>query len=208
MTTLFTLIFLITHHNTGIADRQTDKVLEQTRKLYENLDEVCAEFTQIFHWKLTDETQIIKGTICAKGGDKFKISTDEQLIVTNGKVLWTLNKQNGQVIVDTAENSSDNPFVKDFLQKYINDYDALVSDECSTNELICVRMTSKSGSDFVSTMRLWINRKTDFIQKIEQIDLNENTTTFEFSQIATDVSLSNKDFSLDIPSGADVIDMR
>ncbi len=191
------------------ADSRSDKLLSQVQKTYQDLNEVCADFTQTFHWKMTDERQQISGRICAKGGDKFRIETSEQLIVTDGQTLWTLNKQSNQVIIDYAENAaSENPFIKDFLDKYIREYNSQFDESASTGNQAVVLLTSKTGDHFVHRLRLWINEKSDFITKVEQVDLNDNTTVFEISNIDTDVSLSNKDFKFDAPPDADIIDMR
>ncbi len=192
-----------------LADARSEKLLNQVQKNYEKLEKVCADFTQTFHWKMTGETQQISGKICALGGDKFRIETDEQVIVTDGKTLWTLNKQSNQVIVDYAENAaSDNPFIKDFLDKYIREYNSQIDESASTDDKTVVLLTSKTGDHFVHRLRLWTGEKSNLITKIEQVDLNDNTTIFEINNINTEVSLSNSDFKFDVPADADVIDMR
>ncbi len=186
------------------ADKKADDILAKVQQTYEKLDNVCADFTQTFYWKLTDDRQVVSGFICAQGGDKFTIETPEQTIVTDGKVLWTLNKVNNQVIIDHAENStSDNPFIKNFMQKYIAEYDAKMGD--SPDQII---LTSKTGEHFVPKIQLWIDSKSNLINKIVQDDLNDNTTTLEMSNVKTDISLTAKDFKFQVPSDAEVIDMR
>ena len=191
------------------ADKNAEKLLLKVQAKYESLDNVCADFDQIFYWKLTDETQKVSGHVCAKGGDRFRIETPEQTIVTDGKVLWTLNKINNQVIVDHAENAAnDNPFIRDFMNKYIAEYDAQIDPDQSDKSLTCVLLTSKTGEHFVPQLWLWINKKSNLISKIKQLDLNENTTIFELKNMNTTLSLANSDFKFQIPDGADVIDMR
>ncbi len=190
------------------ADREAEKILENVQEAYEKLDDVCSDFTQTFYWKLTDERQVVSGHICAKDGDKFKIETPEQLIVTDGDVLWTLDKTTKQVIIDYAENATnDNPFIKNFMDKYINEYDAQIGDaaESGTSHVI---LTSKTGEHFVSRIQLWINNRSDLISKIIQEDLNDNTTTFEMTNLDTDVKLASSEFNFKVPSDAQVIDMR
>ncbi|MBN1481485.1 outer membrane lipoprotein carrier protein LolA [candidate division KSB1 bacterium] len=206
---LFILCLSILGALAQAEDRETQKVLDKVQKTYEKLNDVCADFSQSFYWKLTEETQVVTGHICAKGGDKFKIETPEQLIVTDGKVLWTLNKMNNQVIIDHAENvANDNPFIQNFMQKYISEYDARIVEDQSDNGETCILMTTKSGEHFVPRLWLWIDNKSNLINKIVQQDVNENTTTFEMSTFDMDVKLAANDFKYQIPEGADVIDMR
>lgn len=190
------------------ADSKSDKLLKQVEDVYAELDNVCADFTQTFYWSLTEETQIVKGKICAKGGDRFKIETDEQLVVTDGKTLWTRRKSGNQVIIDHAENAAnDNPFIKNFMAKYLRDYNAS-EDAASTKDTPCVLLTAKTDDLFVSQLRLWIDDKSKLITKIEQLDLNENTTTFELENIDVSAQLVNKDFVYIPASDADIVDMR
>lgn len=191
------------------ADKETEKLLDKVQKTYEKLDNVCADFSQTFFWKLTGERQVVTGHICAKGGDKFKIETPEQLIVTDGSVLWTLNKMNNQVIIDRAENAAnDNPFIKNFMQKYIAEYDARTLQDQSDNQSTCILLSSKSGEHFVPQLWLWVDNKSNLINKIVQQDINDNTTTFEMSKIDLNIKLAGSDFKFKSPENADVIDMR
>lgn len=190
------------------ADSEADKILIKVEETYEKLDDVCANFTQTFYWKLTDDRQIVSGQICAKGGDKFKIETPEQLIITDGDVLWTMNKMSKQVIIDIAENATNNnPFIKNFIQKYITEYDAKMG-KTSDRATSHILLTSKTGEHFVPRIQLWIDNKSNLITKIVQEDLNENTTTFEMSDMNTGVSLAAREFKFQPPSDAEVIDMR
>lgn len=190
------------------ADKEAEKILTKVQDTYQELDDVCSDFTQTFFWKLTDDRQTVTGHICAKGGDKFKIETPEQLIVTDGDVLWTMNKLSKQVIIDHAENATNNnPFIKNFMQKYISEYDAKLEDTSDRSQSHVV-LTSKTGEHFIPRIQLWIDNKSNLINKIVQEDLNENTTTFEMTNLNTDVSLAAKEFKFQTPSDAEVIDMR
>ncbi|MBN1558888.1 outer membrane lipoprotein carrier protein LolA [candidate division KSB1 bacterium] len=191
------------------ADKDAEQLLKKVQKAYQQLDQVCADFSQTFFWKLTNERQTTVGTVCAKGGDKFRIETPEQLIVTDGEVLWTLNKMNNQVIIDFAENAnSDNPFIKDFMDKYVREYEAQMVADQSDETSHCLLLTSKSGEQFVPQLWLWINKRSDLIDKIVQVDVNENTTEFKMSNLDTKVTLSNSEFSYKAPDDAETIDMR
>jgi len=191
------------------ADGKAEKLLNEVEKVYEQMENVCADFTQTFYWKLTDERQNVSGRICAKGGDRFKIETAEQLIVTDGKTLWTKNKANNQVIIDHAENAaSENPFIKDFIGAYLRDYNA-ESDEAQSSEgMPCVLLTAKTEDQFVRRIRLWIDEKSKMILKIEQLDVNENITTFELENIDRNAQLVNKDFTFKPAADDNIVDMR
>lgn len=189
------------------ADEPTERLLAEVQQKYQSLQAICADFTQTFQWKLTGETQTVRGKICALDGNQFKIETSDQLIVTNGKVLWTLNKANNQVVIDRPENAADdNPFLKNFLDKYLVGYAAKPATSDRPG-LTCVIMTSKTGEHFVPQIKLWID-DAKIIRRVEQTDLNDNVTVFQLDHINTPASLTAKDFIFTAPQGADIIDMR
>ncbi|MDZ7315931.1 MAG: outer membrane lipoprotein carrier protein LolA [candidate division KSB1 bacterium] len=190
------------------ADVETDNFLRSVQKSYQSLKSVCAEFTQTFHWKLTGEVQTLSGRVCSLDGNQFRIETPDQLIVTNGKVLWTFTKANNQVVIDRPENAtSDNPFIKEFLDKYLTEYTAQPA-ASDAEGMRCVLMKAKSEDQYVTRMKLWIDEKSRLIRKIEQTDVNDNITLFEVKNIDTSVKLTPRDFNFTPPDGADVIDMR
>lgn len=203
------LLLLAAFSMTMAADKDADQLLKKVQKTYQDLDDVCADFSQTFFWKLTNERQTVAGNVCAKAGDKFRIETPEQLIVTDGDILWTLNKMNNQVIVDYAENmSNDNPFIKNFMDKYVSEYDARMVADQSDATSHCVLLTSKTGEHFVPQLWLWIDKKSNLIDRIVQLDVNENTTEFKMTNMDTKVKLNNSLFSYQAPEGAETIDMR
>ncbi|NIA29106.1 MAG: hypothetical protein GWP06_04230 [Actinobacteria bacterium] len=186
------------------------KVINQVQKKYESLKGICAEFTQTFTWKLVDETQVVKGKICVKDGVQFDIDTKDQRIISDGKTIWTVNKVNKQVIVDNASNKTeDNPFLKDFLDKFVKNYSAkIIKKEGGKSRQIHITLTSKTQDEFIRRVELWVNSKTNLISKIEQIDVNGNSTLYQVKNINTKVVLSPKDFKLDLPQGYELIDLR
>lgn len=206
---VMTAVLFLLLANSVWADEKAEQWVKDVKKNYESLKNVSADFTQTFHWKLTGEVQQVQGKIYAREGNQFKIETADQLIVTDGKTLWTLNKANNQVVVDWAENAADeNPFIHKFLEKFTQNYDAQMDVNSTEGALVSLLLTSKNEEQFVPFMRLSIDPKSKFIQKIEQTDINENVTTFEMQGIDTSISLSAQDFKFSAPENADIIDMR
>jgi len=190
--------------------QDAEKVIGQVQKKYESLKGICAEFTQTFNWKLTDEIQVVEGKICVKDGVQFDIDTKDQRIISDGKTIWTVNKLNKQVIVDHASNKTeDNPFLKDFLNKFIKNYSAkIIKEERGASDQLHLSLTSKTKDEFVRQVELWVNQKTNLISKIKQIDINGNSTVYQVKNIDTKIVLSSKDFVLQVPQGYELIDLR
>jgi len=207
ITTIAILTVLVVA-GTIYAKDDVDNILKKVQKKYTNIDAVCADFVQIFHWTLADETRTTEGEICAKEGEKFRINTSDQLIVTDGKTLWTLDKMNNQVVIDHAENSDDNPFLKSFFHKYVKKYSATYNEAKSTNDIHCIVLSSKSENEFIQQVTLWIDEDKNIIQKVAQEDINENTTTFEVTDMNTNITLSKDTFTFEPEQDMKLIDLR
>lgn len=186
-------------------DKSPQDVLKSVRDTYNSYETVCAEYTKTFHWTLADETRQTSGRICTKRGKKFRITTSDQLIVTDGETLWTLNKMNNQVLVDYAKGEQDNPFLKSFYDTVLKQYSAEFCDE--QNDDTCIQLHAKQETEFNQTVKLWIDKKYR-IRKIERTDINDNRTVFAIENIDTNISLPDGTFIYEPESGQQIIDLR
>ncbi len=201
------MIFLV---GTVLYAADGSEIIKKTQRKYETTKTMSARFTQHFHWKLAGEQQQQDGNIWLKGDDKFKIETPDQIIVSDGKTLWTYSRVNNQVIIDRLEKSSQNLLPHDILLKYVNDYRPVQVTEEKINGVDCyiVRLVPKNEHTFIRAMRVWIDKKEYITHKIEHVDVNENTTTYELYQIALDQSIPDKLFTFTKMNGVEVVDLR
>jgi outer membrane lipoprotein-sorting protein len=201
--------FLIT--SMPARGQSAEEIIKRVKQRHEAIKQVCADFTQTFHWKMADETQTTKGSICAENGIKFKIENQDQLIVTDGKTIWTQNKMNKQLMIDYAGNSAeDNPLLQSFFKKYIEEYQAelLGNDKIGEIAYYHLKLSAKSDDQFVHELELWVNQKTFYLYKVKQEDVNGNSTVYEVENINPNVQLSDDSFTLTAPEGYEVIDLR
>ncbi len=191
--------------------QSADKILQSVEKTYLGIDQICAEYQQTFIWTMADEMNTFDGKICSDGGVKFRIENQDQIIVTNGKTLWTLNKRNKQVLIDTADKKSrEHAFLHAFVEKYRSDYNAqYVGKEMLNGEAHHhLRLDAKTKDQFEKQIELWVRRSDHLITKIVQIDINENENQYLMKNIDTGVDLEDAFFVLDIPQGYEVVDLR
>ena len=189
--------------------QSADAVMNKVRQKYESLKNVCADFEQTFVWKLAEEQRVVRGSICAQDGVRFRIDTPDQFIVTDGKVVWTLNKGTRQVMVDNATAASgDHPFLKEFMDKYNNDYTATFVTEQPSPEVYAVLLTAKSENQFVPRVALLVDKKQLLLREILQTDINGNQTRYVMSNINTEAKLTASDFQFQKSGDFEIIDLR
>lgn len=207
--------FLITIHvllftvSISHADEAND-IIKKVKAKYDNLNSLKADFEQIFRWELAGETQEVSGKIYLKSGNKYRIETEDQVIVTNGKTVWTYSETNNQVIIDLLNKSPENPLPKDLLFQYSEEYlPHLVGNERIDGQKVYVlNLIPKDKDAFIKSMKIWVDTSDWFTRKIEQVDINDNVNTYHVRNIAENIDLNDSLFHFKIPQDAEVVDLR
>ncbi|MDZ7330425.1 MAG: outer membrane lipoprotein chaperone LolA [candidate division KSB1 bacterium] len=204
-------LFCLQTANTLAQDPRAVEIINKVKAKYDALTSFQADFEQTSYWKLADNVQQQKGRLWLKGKDKFRIETQDQIIVSDGKTVWTHSLYNNQVIIDRIENSSDEiRLPKDLFLKYSENY----SPRFVANEIIdqqdcaVVELKAKSDDIFIKTMKIWINTKISVPIKIEQTDINDNLNTYRLLNVDLNKPLLDKLFHYAIPDSVEIIDMR
>jgi len=193
------------------SDMSAKKIVENVTKRYQTITDVSAHFEQTFFWKLAGEQQTIEGKIYVKDGKKYRIETDDQLIVTDGLTIWTLSKTNKQVLVDALnENSQQNPLMREFLTRYSEEYIPKLVDqkEIKGAEYYLVELSAKSEDMFITKVGIWVDEKTWLMLSVEQTDINGNLTKYIVTDVDFNTKLSETLFKIEVPEGYELIDLR
>ncbi len=194
----------------ALPDTKANSIISQVVKKYEDSKNIKVNFLQLFYWKLTDNKAEQSGTIWLEGKEKFKILTDNQLIISDGNTIWTFSKTTNQVIVDNLQSAEDVDLPKDILLNFSDKYHAeyIQDEKIDGIDFHLIKLTSKTEENFVREMRIWIDIKEKTVNKIEQLDLNNNTNTYLLRDFIFNVDLGAKFFKFEIPDSVEVIDMR
>ncbi|MDZ7340658.1 MAG: outer membrane lipoprotein chaperone LolA [candidate division KSB1 bacterium] len=192
------------------SDDRAEDIIKKAKNKYDKIKTLKADFVQTFHWKLADNIHQQKGTVWLKGKDQFKIQTADQVVVCNGRTLWTYSDFNKQVIIDHVDKSREVTLPRDIFMVYSEQYrpyyvgvEKIDGEECSVLELV-----GKSEDQFIKQMKIWIHSKLLLPIKIEQLDLNNNENRYVLSNIELDIPLAANLFEYQPPAGVEVIDMR
>jgi len=193
------------------SDKKADEIIKKVKDSYDDLKTFQADFNQESYWKLADNVHEQKGKIWLKGKDKFKIETEDQTVVSDGKTIWTHSQFNNQVIIDNVEKSGEDVRLpKDIFFKYSEDYTPIfVKDEKIDNQdCRVIELRAKMEDIFIKYMKIWINLKLSVPVKIEQVDINGNSTTFLLSNIQVNNTINDDLFVYKVPDSVEIIDMR
>ncbi|MBN1996283.1 outer membrane lipoprotein carrier protein LolA [candidate division KSB1 bacterium] len=205
---LLSILILVGNIAVTAADKKAEKILNDVKEQYEQHNQLCADYEQTFIWKLAGETQTVEGRICIKNQKKFFIETPTQTIIVNGETVWTVNKVNKQVIIDRAsEQNNDNPFLKNFIDGFIRDYDVELNEK-GDRENVGLTLTAKTEDQFIREIQLLVTEKTNLLSRIDQTDVNGNRTIYDVKNIDTGLQLSDDQFVFHETEGYEIVDMR
>jgi len=211
LTVLMMICFTIQSLSLFASDKKADEIIKKVKDNYDDLKTFQADFNQSSYWKLADDVHQQNGKIWLKGKDKFKIETEDQTVVSDGKTIWTHSKFNNQVIIDNVEKSGEDVRLpKDIFFKYSEDYTPeFVQDEKIDDQECCViELRAKTEDIFIKYMKIWINLKLSVPVKIEQVDINGNTITYLLSNIQVNDTINDDLFGYKVPDSVEIIDMR
>lgn len=191
----------------GISPQEIIQKVEQ--KLAEEKT-IVAKFEELYFWKLTGEKQTIKGEFTLKGENQFRITTDDQLIISDGKTLWTYSKPAGRVLIDKVENTQDDWLPQKLFLKTQKEYRSRLSGEEVLQERKCyvIEFEAEKSDQYITKMKVWVDAELWIPKKIEQTDISRNRTIYSIYEVKTGTALDNALFEFKVPDGAEIIDLR
>ena len=197
---------------TGVIYAQSaDEVITNVQKQVQVEMPVRVKFQQVFEWKLTGKVDKSEGSMVLKGYDQFRIETQDQTVVSNGKTMWTYSNLENQVIVDTVRNTGRALMPRDILFSYPEEYDTNIlrkQEDLGGKSTVVLRMTPKDEDQYLQEIKVWVNRESWKPVQVEFTDLNENTTLYKIDSIKPDASVNDSTFVFQPPDGTEIIDVR
>jgi len=207
---LLPILVLFFSKTVATAQEKAEELVAKIRQTYEKLESLKGDFEQQYTWSLAGETQVLNGTLYLKKGDRYRVETPNQMIITDGKTVWTYSVDKKQVIVDHLEKSKDNPLPRDLVLKYTHDFKPrlLRSEKIGAADCYVLALTPRDEDAFVQTVTAWIDKSTWLALRIEQVDINDNKTVYLLKNAQRNLPLADGLFSLNIPDDVEVVDMR
>lgn len=210
MKTIFTLFFTLFISTISIAQNLSGRdVIQKVQNNYQTIIDASAEFTQqgIFKQGIG---QKVKGIIEIKKGDKLRLTTDEQIMVTDGKISWTHSLVTGKCIIDHYIPEEAELSVSKFFLEFPKDFYISVGGRDKINQLNVyeLKLAPKSTDNVIKQMRLWVDEKEWIVRKIEMEDRNNSTTIYELTKILINNNLADSRFIYQVPAGVEIIDLR
>lgn len=182
-------------------------ILDTLHERYQALEDLEVEFTQEVHSGVFAAVEKTSGKMYLAERDKFRVQTDEQTIVSDGKLLWVYNKDNEQVTIDKVDKAHDLVRPSDYIFSFREAYSAELLPDTTIDEIECtvVRLTADEGDEFIQEMTLFVSEDDRLTRRAEYRDINGNTVTIDFSNVKIDEGISDEIFEFHTPEGVEEV---
>ncbi|MFO7889307.1 MAG: outer membrane lipoprotein-sorting protein [bacterium] len=192
------------------ADLSPREIIEKVEQTFYRQKTFFTVFQEKYIWGLTGEEQLVTGELLLEGEDRFHISSEDQIIVSDGKTLKTYNKLENQVLIDKMEPTEDDLLPSRILFKYKEKYDSQLLGTENIQGTLCyeILFTPREGDLFYNEVRIWVEKQRWIPRKIEQKSIDGNTTIYLLLEVRLGIKTQDDDFMLKVPENVEIIDMR
>jgi len=186
------------------------EILEKVRAKYASIKDAELRFSQLTRFSLSKLEQRGSGTLYLKKENKYRIETDDQTIVTDGQTVWSYSIPNKQVLVDNFKIREGSLTPERILSGAPEDFTPTVigKEKIGGTETVILKLVPRNGEALVVSLRLWVDPEEWLVRKAEITDANGKETSYTVASIRTNIGLSDSRFTLRIPEGVEVVDLR
>ena len=187
------------------------EVLEKVQEAYSNVEDASAGFTQTVSLKYAKIEQTYTGTVMMKKGNKYRIESQEQTLVTDGATVWAYSPVNKQVLIDLYKENPNTFSPEQFLVGLPKNFRATLVDDngADVHAAYTLKLSPKSGaSKFVKSLKVWIDDTDWSIRGVEYIDMNETRTFYSLKDVRFNTGIPDERFTFAVPDHVEVVDLR
>jgi outer membrane lipoprotein carrier protein len=144
-----------------------------------------------------------------KNPDKFRIETDDEILVSDGELLWSYSKENEQVTKSRLDKSKNIFKPNQYLSNFRKEYEAKLTGEEKVDKIECYNLvlTPKKKDLFITRMTIWIDKKSGLAKKLKYQDSNDNQVLLLFEGIKINKGIPDSKFVFKAPPGVEELDL-
>jgi outer membrane lipoprotein-sorting protein len=192
-------------------DPKARKLMDKVHSVYEKASSLDISFS--YEQTNSDIAGLSKKGQLLSKGEKFKLILDELEIYSDGKTQYTYLKKNKEVQItepDDKENKYHPKYISGIYQSDTHEYSISKKIKDGNKSLVTVDFQTKDKTDPISKIKLFIDEKSNQINKVQWIEQDGDKTIVNFSKTQFNKSIPDTSFVLDLKSlkGIHVEDLR
>jgi outer membrane lipoprotein carrier protein len=197
--------------SSGPAAESDDQIVDQLQKSYDSISDFTADFRQETEYKTLNKTLKAWGKVSYKRPGKMLWRFEEpksQWVLADGQSLYFYQPDNKQVLRTPLKNAFRSDVPLTFLLGIGNlKRDFKATSKGVEGNLYVLQLGPKDGSKGVDEVTLGVDKQNYQINWARIKDPAGNLTTVHFSNIRRGVGVNDSLFRLQVPQGADVVDV-
>lgn len=193
------------------AGQSSSLSLSEVTEAYEALDGLQASFVQVMSSEFAGDSVRVEGSVLLSG-DKYRVRTPDQTVVTDGQTTWIYTPADSQVVVNDADTGQSTVTPETFLQASAERY--AVRATSPTTRLgvphLVLEVDATEASTRFRSVRLWVRRSDRVVTRMHATDRNGSTIDLRLRDLSLNPEALRgpTPFSFSPPEGVEVIDLR
>jgi len=204
------ILFLLSGALIAQPDKKAEKLLESVVNKTASYKNFKADLSYTMVNKEMDIHEKKSGVIYVEG-DKYRIEMEGQVIISDGKTVWTYLEDSQEVMVSDVDDSDETISPTKILTSYNENYKAKFDSDgkYKNSDLKLINLKPNDGKQF-EKLSLLVNEKSLEIENFSVYDKNGNVFTYYIVKLEPNIDLPENFFSFDEKDYPDVevIDMR
>jgi outer membrane lipoprotein carrier protein len=181
-------------------------VMDKLREKFEKSGALSAHFRQTLDADYANSSSSMEGTIVLSG-NKYRIETDGQTVITDGVTTWVYVAQDQQVIISDYVEDEGSFTPGHFLDNRSEKYEINYASERADDSYV-VELKATSRDTFLETATLWIDKDEYLVRRIDVTDVNGAFMRFEMAEIDMRPDIGDSTFKFTPNEGIEVVDLR
>ena len=196
--------------NSTLWAQDAQRVLENVKDKYDSIKDAEFKFSQRIKFALSKKEQTVRGTLVIKKGNKYRVETGKNTIVTDGATVWSYSTANKQVLIDHFKENQRSLTPEKILSGAPKDYtpSSAGTEKLGKVQTQILKLVPKSEDSMVGTMKLWVDESTWLIKKAEIVDDNGKETLYTVFEARINTGIPDARFTFQVPNGVEVVDLR
>ncbi len=194
-----------------LSAANVNKILKEMQKTYRSAQKISIDFKEVARFELTGTQSEVSGTLLMEGKTRFRLETEDQVLVNDGKTLWRYNKIDNQVLIDYAKTEQQDVLLNDLLYNLQEHYYGELIQEYKDKKpkRYLIKLVPKpSEQSFIKSIKFWVKDKSWEIERVIYTDYNNNETELQIEKIDFNPPISDNTFTFVPPDGTQVVDLR
>jgi outer membrane lipoprotein carrier protein len=191
-------------------DPKATALLDEVSAKTKSYKSIKADFSYSMENKQAKINEEKKGDLLLSG-DKYRLTVAGQVVICDGKTIWTYIAESNEVQINNLDNKDDALTPSKLLSSYNANYKSkIIKDNNQTDPNVeTLELIPNIIKNFTKAV-VAVDKTKKQIKTFSLYDKNGNVFTYRISKFQTDLPINPTDFSFDKSKfpGVEVIDMR